>query len=285
MATKKTLEDFLAKARSVHGDRYDYSLVEYKQTHQKVAIVCPLHGKFDQSPNSHCNSKQGCPECAKDTRIKTSLKKYGVEHPHQSSIIKEKKKQTMMGRWGVDNPSRSSVTQKKKKQTMEDRYGCHSSQQGILSILPMLNDYNWLFNQYIIENKTGKQIAEELGVDGTTISRHLLVHEIEIKKHFWGSYKCQLWLQQQQCNIVTEWKIPGTKYRADGYCESTNTIYEFHGDYWHGNPSIFEANEMNEVVNKSMGDLYQKTITRENLIRSLGYNLVVMWESEFNQLL
>ncbi len=46
-----------------------------------------------------------------------------------------------------------------------------------------------------------------------------------------------------------EYQIPGTRYKADGYCSETNTIYEFHGDYWHGNPSKFSPTDINELNN------------------------------------
>ena len=44
---------FLIKAREVHGDKYDYSKVVYVNCQTKVEIVCPIHGSFWQSPNSH----------------------------------------------------------------------------------------------------------------------------------------------------------------------------------------------------------------------------------------
>ncbi|MCK9369653.1 DUF723 domain-containing protein [Candidatus Dojkabacteria bacterium] len=55
---------FLERARAVHGDKYDYSMVEYTAAHSKVSIICPEHGKFIQSPNNHISSKSGCPVCA-----------------------------------------------------------------------------------------------------------------------------------------------------------------------------------------------------------------------------
>ena len=76
-----------------------------------------------------------------------------------------------------------------------------------------------------------------------------------------------------------EVKIMGTPYRVDGYCEETNTIYEFHGDYWHGNPVVYDRDEMRH--GKTMGEYYDNTIERENVLRSMGYNLVVMWESDW----
>lgn len=62
MPKKKTLEDFIKKAREVHGKKYDYSKVEYVRNNVKVCIVCPIHGEFWMSPNHHYQG-EGCPKC------------------------------------------------------------------------------------------------------------------------------------------------------------------------------------------------------------------------------
>ena len=56
-------EDFIQKAKVVHGDKYDYSKVIYANNKTKVCIICPDHGEFWQTPDKHVNSKQGCPKC------------------------------------------------------------------------------------------------------------------------------------------------------------------------------------------------------------------------------
>lgn len=60
---RKTTAEFIAEAVSVHGFRYDYSRVEYKNAHSNVEIICPEHGPFQQSPHSH-RKGQKCPQCA-----------------------------------------------------------------------------------------------------------------------------------------------------------------------------------------------------------------------------
>ena len=60
---KHTSESFTEKAIEIHGDRYDYSYVEYTGNRNKVSIVCPEHGEFWQTPDKHINAKQGCPKC------------------------------------------------------------------------------------------------------------------------------------------------------------------------------------------------------------------------------
>lgn len=60
---RKTTEEFIKKAREVHGDRYDYSKVEYgKNNREPVCIICPKHGEFWQSPDKHFRGC-GCPIC------------------------------------------------------------------------------------------------------------------------------------------------------------------------------------------------------------------------------
>jgi hypothetical protein len=58
-------EAFVERARTVHGDRYDYSLAEYATVHDRVLIGCAIHGQFRQSPASHLRGS-GCPRCGSE---------------------------------------------------------------------------------------------------------------------------------------------------------------------------------------------------------------------------
>ena len=80
-----------------------------------------------------------------------------------------------------------------------------------------------------------------------------------------------------------EYIIPNTRFKADGYCKETNTVYEFHGDYWHGNPLKFDQNEEFKD-GTTFGQLYEKTIEREKQIKDMGFNLIVMWENDWKKL-
>lgn len=69
---------------------------------------------------------------------------------------------------------------------------------------------------------------------------------------------------------------------VDGYCKETNTVYEYHGVYWHGHPSLGRDNEIHAgwKDGRTFADVYRRTMIRDEQIRSLGYNLVIMWEHE-----
>ncbi|EDK7779825.1 hypothetical protein CKS97_20175 [Salmonella enterica subsp. enterica serovar Java] len=60
------VEDFIMKAKKIHGDNYNYSLVSYKNYQTKVCIICTKHGAFWQSPGNHIHLTfpTGCPQCA-----------------------------------------------------------------------------------------------------------------------------------------------------------------------------------------------------------------------------
>lgn len=64
---KKTLsnEEFIEKARKVHGDKYDYSKTNYTGRRKLVTIICPIHGEFKQIANNHLQG-EGCPICGKE---------------------------------------------------------------------------------------------------------------------------------------------------------------------------------------------------------------------------
>lgn len=86
-AINKT-EYLVNQFKAVHGDKYDYSKVEYVNFIIKVCIVCPIHGEFWQTPNSHLQC-QGCPKCTyesitsnTESFIKKARKVHGDEYDY-----------------------------------------------------------------------------------------------------------------------------------------------------------------------------------------------------------
>lgn len=60
--SRLTTQGFIQKAQLVHGDSYDYSLVDYINNRINVTLICKVHGQFEQSPNSHLQGS-GCKDC------------------------------------------------------------------------------------------------------------------------------------------------------------------------------------------------------------------------------
>jgi len=79
---KKTSEIFINQAKQIHGDKYDYSKVEYVNQKTKVCIICPKHGEFWQTPKSHLMG-HGCRLCGND---KCSTVNKGIKKPYFKRI-------------------------------------------------------------------------------------------------------------------------------------------------------------------------------------------------------
>lgn len=78
--------------------------------------------------------------------------------------------------------------------------------------------------------------------------------------------------------------ISGKKYYFDGYDPLTNTVYEYLGDYWHGNPLRFDPSKTNGKSKITFGELYKLTLLRNQIIIDAGYNLVIMWELDWKKI-
>ena len=96
-------------------------------------------------------------------------------------------------------------------------------------------------------------------------------------------------------------KMPGANgrlYGVDGFCEQTNTVYQFHGCYFHGCPKCYEGTHPNKFKTSTyitaegkettryikMGELYAATVTATEKLKKQGYTVIEMWECAFDKL-
>ena len=95
LCTEKTREyklkfntkEFIQKAIKIHGDRYDYSKVNYQGINKKIIIICKIHGEFKQTPASHLKGSN-CQTCSGNNKsntqefIKKSIQKHGDKYDY-----------------------------------------------------------------------------------------------------------------------------------------------------------------------------------------------------------
>ncbi len=82
---KKT-EDFITESKNIHGNKYDYSLIDYKNAMKKIKLICPIHGIFEQTPNNHLSKKYGCPLCKEskgEQKIAIYMDEYNIPYERQ----------------------------------------------------------------------------------------------------------------------------------------------------------------------------------------------------------
>lgn len=111
-----------------------------------------------------------------------------------------------------------------------------------------------------------------------------------------ASNKCLSWLDWimsndptifiQHAGNIGEYFIPELQKFADGYCKETNTVYEFDGDAFHGNLAKYAPQDRCHPYNKDItaNELFNKTLEKHKAIIDAGYNLVTMWESDFDKM-
>lgn len=242
----------ITMCKETHGDKYDYSQVVYKHGRQCVTIICPTHGPFSQTPENHWNG-QGCPKCG-------IIKSANSKRNSQEEIIARFRE-----RWPFEE------------------YG-----------------YSYDKFEYVDYNRTpGIMTCPKHGDFLQTASNHLDKRNVsgcyQCSMEFIGASKKQLeWLQYEQNKIEHyiqnhtsekgEYKIPDVG-KVDGYCHETNTVYEFHGTFWHGHPDFFDPNIVHPITKtKTYGTLYKETLARDEKIRNLGYKLVTIWEHEWEEI-
>ncbi len=244
-----TLNRFLERAREIHGDKIDYAHVSDEHINGnkcKVPLKCNIC-KYEWSPPiiTHIYHKTGCPNCA--GKVPWTLNRF-LERAKE--IHGDKIDYSHLDEKDINNGCESRVPLK--CNTCKCEWSpCINAHINAQSGCP--NCSHRSYSKACIDWLKSIEASE-----GITI----------------------------QCAISPEgeFRIPSPNnrhYKLDGYCQFTNTVYEYHGDYWHGNPVKFDPDDINKTIGKSYGELYRKTIERENYIRSLGYNLIVRWETPF----
>lgn len=102
MPARLTQKVWLERAKSIHKDKYDYSLVSYKNKSSKVIIICKIHGEFEQLAGNHLQGK-GCPMCSPNAKltqedfIAKAEKKHGNKYLYDKLVFKNTASKVIIG--------------------------------------------------------------------------------------------------------------------------------------------------------------------------------------------
>lgn len=308
---KKNALTYIERANKIHNNKYDYLKTVYNNSNSIITVVCPDHGEFEILARQHLNKKEisGCRECGK-IRFKEK-----IIYPFQSFLEEVKKLYNNKYDYskviwkGIDNyinvicPTHGEFIIQGIEHRKRGCYKC-KKEEGLNRPTTLTTE------EFILRHK---RIHGENTYDysKTKYIKGLEPITIICKKHgeytystavtMTGCHKCCMksysrksirWLTYRsiidKCNIQhmlndKEYKIPTTKYKADGYYQGTNTIYEFHGTIFHGDPRYTDHSKIN-YLGQNYGEIYNKTLKKEQTINSLGYNLITIWERDWDRI-
>jgi hypothetical protein len=290
-------ETFIDAARAMHGDKYFYDKVNYEQSRKHVVITCKLHGNFIQAPHKHLIG-QGCPKCKKSAHknanyfLEKSKEIHGDIYDYSKVVFSR-----MFDRVEIICKIHGSFWQFPSNH-INHKMGCGkcATESTRLSLSDFINRSNIIHNNFYDYSKSVyincatklEIICPKHGSFWQTPGSHLICGADCSWCVGKNSQKEKQWLDYLDIPIQYRNKIlfhRDKHYRVDAYDPINNVVYEFNGDYWHGNPEIYNSESINKHNKQKFSSLYEKTIKREKELISLGYNIVSIWENDFMKIL
>ena len=298
-ARRSTTEEFIEKANVKHNNIYGYEETVYVLAHEKVKIRCREHGPFYQTPNNHLNG-QGCPKCLSDRSLTREEFISNAKAVH-GDLYNYDKVIYVNAHTKVDIICKiHGIFQQTPLNHVIGRNGCskcagkhHHNNEEYIELAKSIHgdEYDYSKTNYDIMFAEITVTCKVHGDFTITAARHIHGRNGCSKCNSTGYSKCAIkWLNLvarkkgihiQHAENGGEYKIPGTRYFADGYCEENRTIYEFYGCLFHGCSTCYDPDSENKWLKETYSNLYERTLEREKIIRSLGFNLVVIWEHEW----
>lgn len=299
---------FLQKANKIHNNFYKYNIKSnIILQKEKIEIICPKHGIFYQNMNNHLNGF-GCKNCRKEKlskkylqtkenfilnanlkhnnlydyslveykgnkiKIKIICKMHGIFEQTPNNHLKGNKcmKCSLQQRSNMQRKNSIKILNDFKK-THGNNYTYFDSEiekykNCYTKIKILCNKCNSFFKQSCNDHYSGRGCKN---CNSSSISN---------KEIAWLNFYSIKKENRQKIIIINN-----KTYKVDGFDPNTNTIYEFFGDFWHGNPNKFLKNDINPINKKTFGELYENTIQRIKIFESAGYNLVYIWEENFKE--
>src|SRR6266403_326274 len=291
-----TTEDFILNAKQKHNDIYDYSLVVYKNAKEKIKIICKIHNEiFTQTPNSHLRGS-GCHLCGRK-KVEDSMRLSNEIFIEKAILIHGLK-------YNYDEINYIDYYTKIKikcslhgeffQQPRKHLYG-----NGCKKCCGLINNFIDLCKEKFSEYNFDYTITKYEGMRNK-IKVNCLKHGIFEKtasKFYHSNQICPKCVNRTISKSEHDWlddlKIPqinrnyylliGDKtYCLDGIDLKNKIIYEFNGDFFHGNPSKYKNDDINPLLKETFGELYKKTLEKEKyILENSDYKVVSIWESEY----
>ena len=136
------------------------------------------------------------------------------------------------------------------------------------------DDYDWRYDEIHKYYSYPKKLF-------ITNIKKLTKHKSSIKEDIFINI-CKKYIPDLENQVL--FTIDNKKYIVDGYSKHHNLVIEFLGDYYHGNPNVYNANYLNDKLNKTFGELHNEWVMRKNIFNNLNYKVIYLWEDDYDKM-
>lgn len=291
---RRSVKEVIDKANFIHNNKYNYiDFVCYKNNKQILNILCKTHGIFHKTVADHLYGS-GCDNCNiiihNDNAYNDFITKANIVHGNEYKYINNnfhlsKKINVICNIHGEFKQNKSNhISGSKCPKCVKINRRLTLDEFLVKANLEHNNKYDYSEVKFDLVKDKIKIICYKHGAFWQRVAPHIY------KKH--GCPNCSKIISKDETEWLDYIKLPNEfrnkrlfikdKYFfPDGFDTNTNTIYEYYGDYWHGNLNVYEANKVNKLNKMRFKDLYDRTMNREDFIKSNGYNIVSIWESDW----
>lgn len=283
-------QEFIKIATKIHNGFYNYSKVVYKNTDKRITIICPEHGEFTQTPYKHLIGR-GCSQCggsyAKFTTeefIKRAMQKHNGFYDYSKSFYTSSIKKLIIicpkhgefhqtpghhlnGRGCFKCAGKNKTTEEFIQESNNKHNGVYDYSKSI---------YKGVLKKVIIICSKHGEFLQTAGHHLMGVGCSKCVHRISKPETRWLDYLFVPKEFRQKFIIIN-----GQRFYPDALDIENKIVWEFYGDFWHGNLQIFNPSEINKVTKCTFGELNLKTMNKEKVLKDNGYNVISIWESDF----
>jgi hypothetical protein len=288
------IAEMIAEFNRIHDNFYNYSKVVFAVGYDaKIIIICPRHGEFEKWPSNHF-AGQGCKLCRKPALkrlqkfIVDSRTTHGSRYDYTFVELT-----TLQDKVWIGCPEHGLFLQEA---------GIHKLGRGCQQCVGQrwYTAESYIHKANLVHNN--KYSYEKLAYVNNvtrvnvTCPDHGDFHPLP-PNHMQGQgcpdcritfYQQDMWLDSLQLP-ADRWHrqvrlpVTGGFIIADGYNKETNTVYEFWGDFWHGNPKTTQHTDYHPKAQVTYGELYARTLRKRERIFAAGYKLEEIWSSDWDQ--
>jgi len=267
---KITKQEFILRSNEIHNSKYDYSLVDYINSHTKVKIICPIHGIFEQPPHSHLRG-YGCVNCVNLSKTFTNL----IFIEKSNLVHNNKYDYSLVNYIGANKKVKiicpiHGIFEQQPNQHL-NRNGCISCRNDnrrkpLNKFIEQANTihnnkYDYSLADYKNSNINIKIICPIHGVFEQTPSRHLKYLGCSICNESVGERKIRLFLEANNIDYIYQKRFKNCKNKSklpfDFYLPKYNICIEFDGkqhyelnSFFGGEDGLIYRKKLDEIKNK-----------------------------------